>query len=317
MAGASGGSRFSRRKRRVRQLDNSSLTLRGLSPRAQKILQHLGAGNSASQVARMIQCSKPTMNYWKNKFVAMGAIRLQCKDVVHIWSLTPFGSKLLTRSEGAVFVEPLVLEDCAVKFGVLDWGRSGGVDWCKLGEPRNWEKLGCRVGGVRVIRTSGSIIVHPGRLRGFSGEEHALQLMAGRIVEWVKQILEGKFDMVFEEEGVPLHEPIFRFYSEDAREDVKHGTIITEGVGSTDNSPPERVPHEEYVGVERAHARHLLPDSVKRIENKVDVLTETLQRVVSSFEKLTGSFESFVGMFKQATGPVEPQNHGNGEEYVS
>jgi len=33
-----------------------------------------------------------------------------------------------------------------------------------------------------------------------------------------------------------------------AGELVKLGTMIVEDVGSIDNSPPERVPHEEYVG---------------------------------------------------------------------
>ena len=36
------------------------------------------------------------------------------------------------------------------------------------------------------------------------------------------------------------------FYSEEAKKLVKLGTTLVENVGSTDNSPPERVPHEEY-----------------------------------------------------------------------
>ena len=55
----------------------------------------------------------------------------------------------------------------------------------RLGRPRNWEKLGVKIGNVRVVRTSKSIIVHPGRLRGFDVDE--LLMLSGRIVresEW-------------------------------------------------------------------------------------------------------------------------------------
>ena len=321
LAGGSLGSRFSRRKTRVRKFDRSFELIEDLSPKGLKILKALGAGNSQIQAAKMAECSRSTVSYWKDKLVSMGALRFQCRSASSVFSLTPWGSKKITRGEGFVD-EAICVEDCAVKFGVLDWGRCDRLVWEKLGEPRNWVKLGCRVGGVRVVRTSESVIIHPGRLKGFSGEDHALVLLAGRIVEWVRQILEGKFGMVLEEEGVPIRrEPITRFYSEDAKEDMKYGVVITEGVGSTDASPPERVPHEEYSGLERAHARHLLPDSVRRIESKVDVLTDSLQKVVVSFDKFAGSFEQFIGLFKEvighSDGAQDARSVGKGDDYVS
>jgi hypothetical protein len=109
--------------------------------------------------------------------------------------------------------------------------------------------------------------------------------------------------MLLEDEGVKLHEPIFRYYSEEAREDVRHGTCIVEGVGSVDNSPPERVPHEEYNGVERARARLLLPDSVRSLELKVDELRSVILDLVSALkpiEQLTEALERLVP-------PAEPE----------
>ena len=50
---------------------------------------------------------------------------------------------------------------------------------------------------------------------------------------------------------------------------MTHGTVVVEGVGAVDNSPPEHIPHEEYSGVERTKARILLPDSVKALRNEV------------------------------------------------
>jgi len=50
--------------------------------------------------------------------------------------------------------------------------------------------------------------------------------------------------MVLSDVGVPLHQPITRFYSKEARELVKLGTTIVQDVGSIDESPPEKIAHE-------------------------------------------------------------------------
>jgi len=68
-------------------------------------------------------------------------------------------------------------------------------------------------------------------------------------------VLENRFGLLLSDVGVPLHQPVTRFYSEEAGELVKLGTTIVEDVGSIDNSPPERVPHEEYVGKDLAKAK--------------------------------------------------------------
>lgn len=57
--------------------------------------------------------------------------------------------------------EVVGLEDYAVKFAVVE-GEKCRIDWRKLGSPRNWVKLGVRIGGVRVVRTSRHVIIHPG-----------------------------------------------------------------------------------------------------------------------------------------------------------
>jgi hypothetical protein len=57
----------------------------------------------------------------------------------------------------------------------------------KLGEPRNWEKLGIHVGNVRVEKTSKSVIIHSGQLSGFN--EYYLMMEAGQIQAIVKAVL--------------------------------------------------------------------------------------------------------------------------------
>jgi len=307
LAGRSEDSRSFSRKIRVKQLKGSVKLLESLPPRGLEILEKLGAGNTASDVAKSCGCSKANITYWKNKLLDIGALKLQTSDAVKIYSLTPYGLKVLTRSDRVVG-EVVVLEDHAVKFGVVE-GERVRLDWVKLGSPRNWEKLGVKIGSVRVERTTRSIIIHPGRLKGFDVDE--LMVDAGRIVERVKLVLENRFGMVLSDEGTPIHKPITRFYSKEAKEDVKHGTIIVEGVGSVDQSPPEKEPHEEYEGKERAKARLLLPDSVKRLEMKVDSLVKTTESLVVSTTRL-------VDLLKCALEPPsQPPPERNVENYVS
>ena len=94
-------------------------------------------------------------------------------------------------------------------------------------------------------------------------------MLSGRIVERIRMVLENMFGLILSDVGVPLHQPITRFYSEEAGELVKLGTMIVEDVGSIDNSPPERVPHEEYVGKDLAKARLLMPLRLNRLEKQI------------------------------------------------
>ena len=266
--------------RPVRRVRDSFLTLTDYA------LGLLGAGNIARDVAEAVPCSKSTVNYWKNKFLNVGALRLVKTDVFKEYALTPYGSNILTTSENGIGPEVCCLEDQAIKFDVIEWGNAERLDWKKLGRPRNWEKLGVKIGNVRVVRTSKSIIVHPGRLRGFDVDE--LLMLSGRIVERVRMVLENRFGLVLSDVGSSLHQPITRFYSEEAGELVKLGTTIVEDVGSIDNSPPERVPHEEYVGKDLAKARLLMPlkltrleQRVEDIENKLTILGDNVNELVS------------------------------------
>ena len=88
-----------RRVRRVQRVKHGFLTLIDAVPltkKGQQILKLLGAGNPASVVAKAVGCSRSNVSYWKDKFLSIGAIRLQVRDVVHIYRLTRYGSKILT-----------------------------------------------------------------------------------------------------------------------------------------------------------------------------------------------------------------------------
>jgi hypothetical protein len=292
--------------RRVQRLKDSFLTLTAapLPRKGYLILKLLGAGNPACHVAEAVGCSRSNVSYWKDKFLDMGALRLHTRDVIKLYQLTPLGSRLLTTSESGP-VEVVCLEDQAVKFGVVEWERVP-VEWRRLGRPRNWEKLGVRIGSVRVVRTSRSIIIHPGRLRGFDVDE--LLVLSGRIVERVRMVLEHRFGMVLAEEGVPLHAPVTRFYSAEARELVrKLGTTIVEDVGAIDASPPERVPHEEYRGRDLGKARLLMPLQVRRLGERMAGLEAKLDRLSSDVHELVLALK---GAVDGGYPPITPSESG-------
>ena len=56
---------------------------------------------------------------------------------------------------------------------------------------------------------------------------------------------------------------------------VKPGIALVENIGSIDNSSPERILHEEYMGKELAKARLLMPLKLVNLECKVGDIEKT------------------------------------------
>ena len=100
-------------------------------------------------------------------------------------------------------------------------------------------------------------------------------------------VLENRFGMVLSDVGVPLHDPITRFYSEEAKELVrKFGTTIVEDVGSIDESLPEKIEHEEYRGRDLGKARLLVPLNVRRLEKRLGNVEEKVDKLSSDVHEL-------------------------------
>jgi len=232
-----------------------------LPSRGRKILEKLNEGLSQVEVARTLGISRQLVNYWTRKFLRNGLIREKVRDAIKIYELTSFGQKILMWGEGvggdAGF--PCVLEDYAVKFRVLS-DRSS-LDWKKLGQPRNWIKLGLWLcDGVWVERTSKHVIVHSGRVFGF--DPLGLLVEAGRVVEFVRTWLRDH-GLELDSFGVPVHKPVIRFYTMEADLLSKFGTFIAEK-GSVDCSQPEKVPHAEFKGLSTVLNYLEMPEGLRR-----------------------------------------------------
>jgi hypothetical protein len=223
-----------------------------LPQKALDILGVLGADGVASEAVRVAGCCKSNVTYWKNKFLKAGAMRLKVDGIVKYYELTAYGSKLLTGSDDVIRL-PVLLEDHAVKFKVLRREQTA-LDWRKLGEPRNWVKLGVRLGTVRVVLNLGlepTVIIHPGQMKGFNVDE--LEIDAARVVERVRIVLEQRFGMVLSDVCEPLRKPRYRVYRPECHAWIEAGTVEVNDDRALDASPTHDKqdvlsgrPHLEY-----------------------------------------------------------------------
>ena len=254
----------------------------------------------------MLVARKAWFSHWKDHAIKVGVLQLQTDGIVKYYELTPFGVKFLACSTDLTTGERCaamgavhVLEDHAVKFEIQkEEDRHHPIDWKKLGQPRNWVKLGFKLGTVRVIKTPRHIIIHPGKLRDFDADR--LLVTAGQIVGRVRLELMVRFGMVLSEEGVPLHDPVWEVFTSDAEAFEGAGTFkvhLEDGaVGGLDNSPPDRKRHFEYNRRELAVAAVRSPELFVDLAQKVEALVQTVNGLVAVNERLVGLLADVFGL---------------------
>jgi hypothetical protein len=286
---------------------------------AKDILLTLGAGGVAGNAAVAANVVKSAVSYWAKRFLCAGALIVdeaqssktlgKPKDKQHFgpgypkyYKLTPYGSKLLVGSEASDRL-PVVFEDHPVKFAVLRWEKAGSIDWAKLGAPRNWRQMGFRVSGVRVVKTSKSVIVHPGPLMGFDVDQ--LEVDSGRIVERVRYILEVQFGMQLSDEAEFCHGPMWQVFRPEARAWVKQGgTVKAPGYGCLDASPKpwmkklSGVAHVEFENKRHAALASVWPpvasDPDKRNASAAPLYPMYLEEIHQIVNGIFGQVESLV-----------------------
>ena len=305
---------------------NGKIELLGFSQRGLRVLRVLGTPDyTASDAAKIVGCSKSLVSHWKDHALKVGALRLLTDGIVKYYELTPFGLKFLasstdfTTGEGCVGAGVVhVLEDHAVKFEILkEEDKNHSLDWKKLGEPRNWVKLGFKLGNVRVVKTPRHIIIHPGKLRDFDAGH--LLVMAGQIVGRVRLELMVRFGMVLGEVGVALHDPVWEVFTPEAEALEGAGTFkvhMADGaLGGLDNSLPDRKRHFEYNRKELAVAAVRSPELFVELAQKIDVLAQTVNGLVTVNERLVGLLTEVFGLASEKGKEMVKVGDG-GKRYV-
>jgi len=285
-----------------------------LTSLSRRILELIGKGEVASSVADVLNCEKSTVSYHVKRFVKCDLLRLVVCDRIKVYELTPLGSKVPAGSERE-FEEMVVLEDYPFKFSIVEPERFP-IDWKKMGEPRNWVKKGVKIGRITVEKHGDkSVVIHTGRIKGF--DVNALLVEAGLVVSQVKGVLEYDFGLILSDSGFPVGKPVVRFYDEVAKELNKYGAVSVEGVGSVDHSPPERVPHSEYRGVENVRDYILMPRRLANIESRIESLENNLNALSKSFDRFVELFSKVSNLSDVANSGSSGKGHDKFMSYVS
>lgn len=298
-----------------KQLDEIKPVRLTLSQRGKEILELLGFGNPPSKVADAIGITRPTMTYWIKKLKKLEYLRLKVIDRYHYYELTHRGLKILTGSEED-FVT-LVLEDYPVKFDVVSWGRADGLSWEKLGEPRNWVKLGFKLGSISVVRTSRSVIVHPGQLKG--DDSYHLIFVATQVCNRVVRWLESKTDIVLRP-GEPLRTPMFHVFDRVSEEFTKSFTFKNEDGEGADRSPPARKGHWD-LGPESANNLLRSTGRLKLLSQQMQEITERLENIESgmltSLDAWTKVGNRLLELLERVRGESQPPLKEMSGDYIT
>ena len=278
--------------RKSQELNTFELGRLTLTPRGLEILELLGAGNPPCKVADAIGVSRSAVTYWIRKLTQHGLIKLQIRDVYKIFALTYLGEQTIKQTSQGVRKarRTVVLEDYPIKYALLEGEKVRRVSWEKLGNPRNWVKLGFRIGGIRVVKTSKSVIVHPGRLKGW--DPYRLVYVAGRECGRAASWLQSHLGMVLGP-GEPIKRPTFQVYDPVAEELTKYCSFKCD-VGGADRSPPSRRGHWE-MGPEVARDYLLSFSRLREVQGHLNVIDKRLESVNYSVNRLTEQIEGLVG----------------------
>ncbi len=281
---------------------------------AMAILRFLGEGLTPVEVAEKAHFSEQRVHYWVVKLLDEKLIFEYCTGKPRVYELTAFGKKVLTTSERG-WKEPVLMESYDLKFRLLQNNmrfncstchdkncslpRVGGTNHClrfweRIGNPKNWQKWGFKYCGIQVERNDGlfpTVVIRSGELSGF--DPYELVAEAGTVIALARAKLHD-LGLIVDDVGVPLHEPLFHTYTEEAALLNKQGVVYTQG-GHIDDSPLRnpveegaRVPHEErnfcqqvtYMG---------LPALVIDLSKRVDVLSS--KKMDSALESQLAALE--------------------------
>jgi len=262
------------------------------SQTALSILRKLAEGIPQSIIAKTTPFSIRVINYWASKFLRDGLIRETGHGKPRIFELTAFGNAFLTRSERG-FCEPVMMEDYPLKFRVLQ--DTGRVEWVKLGEPNNWVKMGFKVSGIRVEKNCGvqpTVVIHTGQISGFDPD--ALLVEAGAIIGLVRAKLLD-LGVVTDDVGFPIRKRWFKTYTPEAEILNQSGAVQTED-GHIDDSPPNKVPHEERE-YEKQKNYMAMPRQIQKQSHDIADLKEVVSGLVSAVSGLVTAVQTMDSNF--------------------
>ena len=155
------------------------------------ILKHIQAGNYPAKIARVLGLSKQHVHYYIGKMRKAGLIKRSEIRWPAFYSLTERGKKVLTGCERIAPGFLFRLHNVVFRYRLLELG----VDppgWTRV-QKRNWVALFGRELGLRVEKTSKSVLVYCDVVEGYNPDD--LLLRAKDQADGVADCLQRKYGM--------------------------------------------------------------------------------------------------------------------------
>ena len=133
------------------------------------VLRHMDAGNYPAKIARTLGVSKQHLHYYIRKMREAGLIKRSKIKWPAFYSLTPRGKKLLTRCERVAPGFLFRLHNVVFKYA-LRGPAADPAGWTKI-RKRNWTAAYGKELGVRVEKTSRSVLIYCDVVEGYNPDE--------------------------------------------------------------------------------------------------------------------------------------------------
>ena len=245
------------------------------------LLRRLEAGDYPTKAGKLIGLSRQHTKYYIDKLEECRLIHREKRSNVVFYELTSAGTRLLKSCEGLVFpAEMHRLDKCQVSFLIAREGVYPDRDFRRV-EMVNWTALLGLELGVKVRHTSKSWLVHVPVIRGKTAAEVyglAMNLSNRIAVALAKKygvvLCEGKF--VGGE--LAVEDPIAKLFG-------RYFTVRTKQ-RKIDHSWNEG--ELENMGKDAVIDYLQMPEKVKNIESKVDVLAFALDKLVVKLSEALG-----------------------------
>jgi predicted transcriptional regulator len=245
------------------------------------ILKYLEVGEYKANIACMLNMSKPHVDYYVEKLERVGFVRREKRSNIVCYEVTLEGKNFLTGTEQVLLGSRVWrLHAAKYRYSLV----SDGVwpaDWRKVAMT-NWTALLGLEGGVTVEHTPSSVIIH---VETLYGADPVLLLDAARtsadrtakalMQKYSCRLSEGK---LCRKPHIAIDDPVAEFMSRYFEISTNNSKMDrSEGVGEID-----------HFAIENAVNYLLLPEHVKKLEDKFELMNCKFEKMSTNLERLTG-----------------------------
>jgi len=274
--------------------------------RVRAFLLLLRDGSYPTQAGRMVGWSRSHTFYYVKRLVKLGYLKRQVRDAATFYTLTQRCSNFLTGSEARGLPRVVRLHNFCAKYPIVAEPRVP-VDWGRVQQMRNWEKVLGTVFGLTVERTTRHVLVYADVVEG--GNPWELVYLAWRETDRLASYLEESWKMRLGRPSLKDPKLHFAVYDPVASRIVKDYRVTLDGVAEVDQSPPS--PGEvDWFSPESAEDYLLMGARMRTVEQRTARMETNLEAVASSLREAVDALKTLpqelTRALVEAGGPAKP-----------